>query len=146
VNTVLGLKLTGSLNTLPGRGNLDEDSVLLNALGLVEINNLKGLLDGGILVKRDAGINLGRDTTGDNLQDLRAKLDKENIQSGFSLLGKRARARLDGSNSVVNKGSVLGLLRGGKDEGGVGGGILGLVLGDSCGGGEKKSRLETIEK
>lgn len=136
VDAVLGLKLTGSLDTLPGRGNLDENSVLLNTLGLVKINDLKGLLDGGILVKGDASINLGRDTARDNLQDLRAKLDKENVQSSLSLLGKRARAGLDGSNSVVNEGSVLSLLRGGKDEGRVGGGILGLVLGDGCG--EKK--------
>ena len=41
-----------------------------------------------------------------------------------------ALAVLDGT---VDKLGVLGLLGGGEDEGRVGGGILGLVLGDGCG-------------
>lgn len=35
-------------------------------------------------------------------------------------------------NGGVDQGGILGLLGSGQDQGGVGGGILGLVLADSC--------------
>jgi hypothetical protein len=35
-------------------------------------------------------------------------------------------------NRRVDQLGIFGLLGGGEDEGGVGGGILGLVFGDSC--------------
>lgn len=37
VDTVLGLQDVGCLDTFPGRGDLDQDSVLLDADGLVEL-------------------------------------------------------------------------------------------------------------
>ena len=43
VNAVVALELAGSLDTLPGRGDLDQDAVLGNANRLVERDELLGL-------------------------------------------------------------------------------------------------------
>ena len=70
------LKLPGGLDTLPGGGDLDEDTVLLDTDGLVESDELLGLGLGRRLVVREARIDLGGDTAGNDLQDLLAKLDE----------------------------------------------------------------------
>lgn len=44
------------------------------------------------------------------------------------------------SERVLNQLGVLGFLGGGENKGGVGGGILGLVLGDSCRLGKSEER------
>lgn len=67
VNAVLGLELSSSLDTLVGGGDLDEDSLLGDTLGLVEIDELESLLDGGVLVERESGVDLGGDSAGDDL-------------------------------------------------------------------------------
>lgn len=51
VDPIVTLELTRSLDTFPGRRNLDEYAVLGNALSLVELNQLLGLGLGGLLVK-----------------------------------------------------------------------------------------------
>lgn len=84
------LEVLGSLNTLPGGGDLDEDAVLGDTGILVETDDLLGLGDGSLLVKGETGIDLGRDTTGDDLQDLDTKVDEELVQGRLGL-------RLDGT-------------------------------------------------
>lgn len=130
VDTVLGLELLGSLDTLVGGGDLDEDSVRRNALGLVEVNELQSLLDGGVLVERESGVDLGGDSTGDNLENLGAELDEQLVQSNVDLLLGVGGLGLGERNGLVNELGVLGLLGSGQDQRGVGGGVLGLVLGD----------------
>lgn len=76
VNAFIALQFAGSLDTLPGGGNLDEDTLLVDTLGLVELDELLGLGLGGLLVKGQAGINLGRDAARYNFEDLCAKCDK----------------------------------------------------------------------
>lgn len=130
VDVVLGLELSSSLDTLVGGGDLDENSVLGDTLGLVEVNELESLLDGGVLVERESGVNLGGDSAGDDLQNLGTELDEELVKSNLNLLlGVRGLA-LGVGNGLVNELGVLGLLGGGEDERRVGGSILGLVLGD----------------
>jgi hypothetical protein len=80
------LELLGGLDTLPGRSNLDEDTVLGDAGLLVELDELVGLLDGSLGVERVDGVNLGRDTARDNGEDGRAELDEEAV-SGSADLG-----------------------------------------------------------
>jgi hypothetical protein len=76
VNAIVPLKLPSSLDTLPSGGNLDKDTILLDANRLVESNQLLGLGLGTLLVKGQAGINFSRDTTRDDGQDLLAELNK----------------------------------------------------------------------
>lgn len=49
-------------------------------------------------------------------------------------------------NGGVDQGGILGLLGSGQDQGGVGGGILGLVLADSCEGLAKLSLGHSVAK
>lgn len=94
---------------------------------------MQGLVDGGLGVKGQAGVNLGGDAAGDDLQDLAAKLDQDGVEGGIDLLVEGAALLLADGNSLVNQLGVLGLLGRGQNQRGVGGGILGLVLGNGCG-------------
>lgn len=98
VDVVLGFELTGGLDTLPGRGDLDEDSVLADADLLVEGDQVLGLRVfvqrgsvhdrhieseiathlglGGLLVEGEGSVDLGRDTSGNDGEDLLSELDE----------------------------------------------------------------------
>lgn len=85
VDAVLGLQDVGGLDALPGGGDLDEDALLGDADLLVEVDDVQGLVDGGLGVEGEAGVDLGGDLAGDDLQDLLAELDEEVIQGGVDL-------------------------------------------------------------
>lgn len=94
------------------------------------VNDVQGLVDGGLGVEREASVNLGGDLAGDDLEDLLAELDQEAVE-GIVDLDVDALALaglLGGGNGLVNELGVLGLLGGSEDQGRVGGGILGLVF------------------
>jgi hypothetical protein len=97
VDAIIALEFTRSLDTFPGRGDLDQDALLLDANGLVESNELLGLLQNpdiiiwptlyteidvdylllsAFLVEGQASIDLCRDTARDDLQDGLAELDE----------------------------------------------------------------------
>jgi hypothetical protein len=148
VDAVLGGKLVGGLDTLPGRGELDENTLLVNAGLLVElifllvlvyiflaraityVDDAESLLDGDLLVEGEAGVNLSGDLAGNDLENLATELDKKVVESDVNLgVDILALAVLHAvRDSIVNELGVLGLLGGGEDEGRVGGGILRLVL------------------
>lgn len=44
-----------------------------------------GLVDSGLGVERELGVNLGRDSTGDDLQDLSTELDEESVHGVLGL-------------------------------------------------------------
>lgn len=93
VDTLNSLEVLGSLDTLPSGGDLDENALLGDAGILVKTDDLLGLGDGGLLVEGETGIDLGRDTAGDDLQDLDTKVDEELVQGrlGLGLEGTRWR-------------------------------------------------------
>lgn len=93
---------------------------------------MQGLVDRRLGVEREPGINLCRDLTGDNLQDLLAELNQQTVESGVDLLVQSVALVLTTSNGSIDQAGVFGLLGGGKDQGGVGGGVLRLVLANSC--------------
>lgn len=76
VDAVVALELASGLDTLPGGGNLDENAVFLDADGLVESDELLGLSLGSLLVEGQAGVDLGRDTAGDNREDFLTEFDE----------------------------------------------------------------------
>jgi hypothetical protein len=88
------------------------------------------LLDGSGLVERVLGVDLGRDTARDDLEDLLAELDEERVDGKVNLGLDVTRLLLAGGNGGVDQLGVGGELGCGKDEGGVGGSVLGLVGGD----------------
>lgn len=96
------------------------------------LNNLERLVDGALGVEGQVGVDLSGDLAGDDLQDLGAELDEQTVEGELDLLVGGATLGLGVGNGLVDQGGILGLLGGGKDEGGVGRGVLGLVLVDGC--------------
>lgn len=66
------------------------------------------------------------------MQDLLSELNQETVESGIDLLLDGLAVVLSVCNSYVHELGVFWLLGGGEDEGGVGGGVLGLVFADGC--------------
>ncbi len=94
---------------------------------------MEGLLDRGLSIKGEGGVDLGRDLAGDDLEDLRAELDEEVVEGRVDLGVEITSALLLGlGDGDIDQSGVLGLLGGGEDQGRVGGGILGLVLANGC--------------
>lgn len=94
------------------------------------VNDAQGLVDRGLCVEREAGVHLCGDLAGDNVQDLLAELDEEVVKCGIDLVVDVVGVLLAPRNGGINELCVLGLLGGRENQGGVGGRILGLVLGD----------------
>lgn len=104
VDAVLRLQDLSSLDTLVGRGNLDQNAVLRNTNGLVELcallrnrvlissirehylDEVQGLVNGGLGVKGEASIDLGGDLAGNDLKNLLAKLNQKTVEGGVNLL------------------------------------------------------------
>jgi len=76
VNAVVALELARSLDTFPGRCNLDEHTFFLDSEGLVKRDKLLGLGLGSLLVKRETGVDFRGDAAGNDGEDLFAKFDE----------------------------------------------------------------------
>jgi hypothetical protein len=74
VNAVVALELASSLNTFPGRGDLDKDAFLLDSNGFVERNEVSGLGLCGLLIKGETSVDFGRNT---------ARNDRKNFPPEF---------------------------------------------------------------
>ena len=98
--------------------------------GVPYLNDAESLVNGGLGVEGEAGIDLGRDLAGDDLKDLLAELNQETVKGGVDLEVDGATLLLAVGNGLVDESGILGLLGSREDQGGVGGGILGLVLAD----------------
>ena len=114
VNAVVALELARRLDALPGRRDLDEDALLLDTDGVVQRDELLGLLLCRLLVKGETGVNLGRDTTRDNLQDLLAEFDELHeprgapVSSGRRDVGVRRTMIESGGNQGCRRGYSRG--------------------------------------
>ena len=116
VDVVVTLELAGSLDTLPSGGNLDQDALPLDANRLVKCDKVLGLGNSSLLVERKTGVNLGRDTARDDLEDLRAELDEETVSSVGDLLLLVTALLLGVLDGNVNQTGVLLLLDGSEDK------------------------------
>ena len=76
MNAVLSLELLRRLNTLPCRGDLDQDALTLDADRLVEGNEVLGLRLGCCLVEGQLGVNLSGNTARDDRENLLAELNQ----------------------------------------------------------------------
>ena len=76
VDAVVALELARSLDALPGRGDLDQDTLTLDTDRLVEGNEVLGLRLGCCLVEGQLGVDLSGDTAGDDRENLLAELDE----------------------------------------------------------------------
>lgn len=155
VDAVVALEDLSGLDALPGGGDLDQDTLLADTLLLVELyfterrwlvssvliwrllaeaylDDAEGLVDGGLGVEGESGVNLGGDLAGDDGENLTAELDQQAVESVVDLAVEVATLLLAVGDGGIDQLGVLGLLGGGQDERRVGGGILGLVLANGC--------------
>lgn len=147
VDAVLLLENLGCLDALPRGSNLDQDAVLRDAFLLVQlpagqpsirrptgsgsyVDDVEGLSDGLLGVEREARVNLRRDLAWDDLQDLLAELHEQAVQGRVHLRVDVFAVVLAVLYRRVHELAILGLFRGGEDQGRVGGSILRLVLVD----------------
>ena len=93
---------------------------------------MKSLVDGALGIEGQLSVDFGGDLAGNDLQNFFAKLHKKAIQREIDLLVNGLAVLLAIGDSNIDQGGILGLLGSGQDQGGVGGGILGLVLADGC--------------
>ena len=96
------------------------------------LDDLEGLGNGSLGIEGKAGIDLGGDLAGDDLENLGTELNEKTVKSQLDLVVGRTALGLGVGNGLVDQSDVLGLLGSGQDERGVGRGILGLVLADGC--------------
>lgn len=90
------------------------------------LNDVQSLVHTSLGVKAEAGVDLGGDLAGNDVEDLLAELDQEAVQSivdlAFNVLA--GTVLLGVVNGDVHQLGVLGLLRSLKNQAGVGSGIL----------------------
>jgi hypothetical protein len=133
IDAVLGLEDVCRLNAFPRGGELNENTVLGDALLFVQlhhhneytstktrafdtyINNVQSLLDGGLCVKREAGVDLSGYFAGHNLQNLFTELSEQAVECGIDLLVNVAAMAFAVLDGVVDQLCVLGLLRRSED-------------------------------
>ncbi len=73
------LEFLGGLDAFPGGGDLDEDALAGDAVLFVNGDELSGLGDGGVGVEGEAGIDLGRNAAGNDLEDFQAEEDQDAV-------------------------------------------------------------------
>lgn len=91
---------------------------------------MESLINGSLGIEGETGVDLSRDLSWDNLQDLLSELDEETVKGGIGLVINRATVLLSVFDGSINELGVLLLLCGGENQGWVGGGILWLVGGN----------------
>ena len=79
------------------------------------VNDVKGLVDGSLGVEGEAGVNLGGDLAGNDVEDLLAELNQETVESVVNLGVDVTTLLLSVLNGDVHELGILGLLGGGED-------------------------------
>jgi hypothetical protein len=100
--------------------------------GETNLDNVQSLVDTGLGVEREAGIDLGGHLAGDDFEDLLAELNQESVEGGIDLrvdvlVGLLGLCVCD---SNVDELGGFNLLGSGEDDSRVCSGVLRLVLGD----------------
>ena len=79
------LQLLGGPDAFPGAGDLDQDTLAVDARCLRTADQLAGLGEGGLGIEAQAGIHFGGDAAGNDLEDLAAEADEQLVHEGFGL-------------------------------------------------------------
>src|SRR5262249_10824651 len=82
------LQLFGGPDAFPGAGDLDQDPLATDPPLLVHADQLAGLGQGALGVEAEAGIDLGGDATGDDLEDVAGEGDEELVNERHAAGGR----------------------------------------------------------
>lgn len=94
------------------------------------LDDVQGLVDAGLGVEGDAGVDLSRNPAGDDLKDLTAELNEQVFESGIRLLVDSLAILLARGDGRFDQAGVFRHLGSGQNQGRVGSGIMGLILGE----------------
>ena len=123
-------ELLGGLDAFPGAGDLDQDPLAIDPRLLVHADQLLGLGDGRLGIKAQTGVDLGRDPSGDDLEDLAAERDEQLVHElrGLRLLVPPLLARL--LQRLLDQVRIVRLLGGVEEQRRIGRCVLRLELRD----------------
>jgi hypothetical protein len=110
VNAFVALELARGLNTLPARCDLDKHTFFLDSNRVVKCDEFFSLGLGCLLVKGEASVYFGRDTAGNDGEDLFAKFDELRFHvSGDSLVNcqKTHKAVNSGIDLLMDRATLL---------------------------------------
>src|SRR5690606_31884501 len=79
-------------NTFPRGSKFDQNAGLIDAAFFVKLDQVFGFFNARFSIKGQAGVNFGRNATGNNLQDFQTDSHCQVIGSSTDLLGTAARA------------------------------------------------------
>ena len=112
----------GRFNAFPGGGDLDQHAINVYALGLIQLNDAFTPGEGGVAVKAQARIHLGRDPAGHSCQNLAAKSHQQAIHDFIQC------AAFEFADHAGHQWLVVRLLHRLQDQRRIGGGILRFEL------------------
>lgn len=95
------------------------------------LDDVKSLVDGALGIERESSVDFGGNLSWHDGQDFLSELNQKTVKSGINLLVDCISVLLSVCHSDIHKFGIFWLLRCREDQGGVGGGILGLVFADS---------------
>ena len=95
----------GGADSFPGRGNLDQHALALDAGRFVQRDQFAALGDVRFGVERQAGVDLGGDAARDDVQDFDAKSDQHAVDD---VGGRKVRTVAHG---LLEQRAVFGLLQ-----------------------------------
>jgi len=85
MDLLITLKFTGSLDTLPGRCDLNENAFLGDANGLVKFDQVSGLNLGGFFIEREPSIDLRGNAARNDGQNFLSELNEQAVGSALDL-------------------------------------------------------------
>ena len=121
----------GGLDAFPGGGELDENAIAGDAGLVVQGDDGARLGDGLVDVVGEAGVDLGGDAAGDDVENLATEGDfegPEGLRGDVLVRGTGTGILAHLLQHVIDDGLILGLLCGGGDQRRIRGGVLRLEL------------------
>ena len=119
-----------SFDPFPGGGELDQDPFSVDAGGFVEGDQMAGFFHAAFDVKGEAGVDFGGDASGDDFQDLKAKIDKDLVDDLLDGLLRILRMFFSPLDRFFDKKLIFRFGRSCKDEGRICRGIGGKIFFD----------------
>ncbi len=117
----------GGADALPGGGQLDQDAIVADACFVVEADQFASLGDAGVGVEGETGVHFGGDAARDDFQHFQTDVDRQLVARVDDLLCLVLALGFGPVDGVFDQGGILGDLGCLQHQGGVGGGIDGLV-------------------
>lgn len=123
-------QLFSGTDTLPGRGQLDQNTFAANTGIVIEFDKALGLGNAGLGIVRKAGVHFGRNAAGHQLQNFHADIDRQPVGGVGHLCRPIVTLAARPGNGVIDIAAVFRDLGGVENQRRVSGRILRLIAFD----------------